>query len=158
MKSTMWRLLLTLLLAVTLPLQGYAAHALQLCGLGAADVPALQSAPQHGGAHAQTHAEHHVYGADAQAMSSHATASADFEHGGCEPGPAAHCHEQDAGTTGEHGACSACAACCHAVALITELPQLHMPTQHPPGVATVPSGHEGTHRGGLERPPRSLQH
>lgn len=138
MRSTFWRLMLALLLAVALPLQGYAAHGLHHCApvpptaLGleahAHHAPASEASPHE-------HAAHPVEVADPDGHSDQGKT-----------------HGQTHGT----GKCSACASCCSGLALIPGLPLLDLPAQKPLAVATVPPTPEGLRPGGLDRPPQSL--
>lgn len=134
MRSTFWRLMLALLLAVALPLQGYAAHGLRHC----APVPPT------------------TLGLEAHAHHAPASEATPHEHAG-QPvevaGPDGHA---DHGKTHGTGKCSACASCCSGLALIPSLPLLDLPAQGPLAVATVPQSPEGLRMGGLDRPPQSL--
>ncbi len=142
MRSTFWRLMLALLLAVALPLQGYAAHGLHHCA------PVPPTAP----------------GVDAHAHHAPAPEASPHEHAGHHlevAGPDGHSdlgktHGETQGKTQGTGKCSACASCCSGLALIPGLPLLDLPAQGPLAVATVPPSPEGLRLGGLDRPPQSL--
>lgn len=133
MTSKLWRLMLAWLLAMALPLQGYAAHALMLCGPAHHQSPLVTTqataAHEHHGEHAD-HAAHHAEPAQAD----------DAEQ--AQPG-------------GHAGACSVCASCCNAAALVTSLPVADFLPPAPVAVATVPVAHARVLTGGLERPPRT---
>lgn len=121
----------TCLLLVALPLQGYAAAGMMFCDSGAATGGAVE---QHhdGAAHHDGHATHQ-----------HNTATADVEDDGA---PSLH----DA----MHGKCSVCSSCCSAAALPSASIAASAATPHAapfPGFEHASPG-EGPVR--LERPPR----
>jgi hypothetical protein len=124
------RWLLTVLLALSLPLQGFAATSMLLCG------------PLHQGS-MQPMQPHHA-AAD--------TSSAHAKHHG-DRAAAAEQVDQDS-IAKVYGQCSLCAACCAALALTPHVPVLHAaragdryaPVQFEPAAGFL--------TGGIERPPR----
>ncbi|QPF74133.1 hypothetical protein G8A07_15235 [Roseateles sp. DAIF2] len=137
MTSKLWRLMLAWLLAMALPLQGYAAHALMLCG------PAHHQSPL---VTTQAHAT-----MDHQGHEGHDSA----EHGAQHHATPDSGDEEQAQPGGHAGACSVCASCCNAAALVTSLPVADFLPPAPVAVATVPVAHARVLTGGLERPPRT---
>src|SRR5262245_34289625 len=100
------RFVLPLLLAVTLPLQGYAAATMRFCGPGHPGAPMPMQAP------ANEHGKHAADGA------AHEAADAQSHHGspsGDEPETPGKSAQQDASqspmTKVAKGTCSLCAAC-----------------------------------------------
>lgn len=133
--SKFWRIALAWLLAVALPIQGYAAQTMMLCG------PASHQGviEDHAG-HDHDHAA--MAGHEAHAMAdAGATAS---EAGDAQPAPAHHA-----------GKCSVCSSCCNVVALATAVVSLAVAPPDRPEVPTLQVAHDRVMVGGLDRPPRS---
>lgn len=142
MRSTFWRLLLALLLAVALPMQGYAAHGLRLCGPEHPQAVPPASPHEHGG-RGLHHDDGALAGDTSDAGDTAASASGDEHHAGA--------HEPH-----KAGKCSACSACCNVLAPPQSLPLLELPEQRPLAIATEPGVRDGLKLGGLDRPPQSL--
>jgi len=138
--SKFWRIVLAWMLAVALPVQGYAAQTMLFCG------PASPSIHQ-ASAPAPTAAE------------PAAVVSADAD---CHPqdgmNAAAHHCDKASQKHGKHsGPCSVCASCCSAVAIMTGI--VTMAVVHPDllDVPTIRPIRDRVMVSGLERPPRSLR-
>lgn len=128
--SRFWRLALAWLLAVALPMQGYAAQTMLLCG------PA-----SHQSVATVDHAEHdHARMLEDAAVADHGMASA--------------AHDDD-GQSKHAGKCSLCSACCNAVAMMTSVVSLAVAPPDLPEVPTLQAAHDRVMVGGLDRPPRS---
>jgi hypothetical protein len=124
------RIFLTCLLALALPLQGYAAQRMLFCAPAShhpVQVPTQQARHDH-----SAHAHHHSK-ADAKAP----------------------VHDSVHGAKASPGKCSACASCCAAVAIISS--PLVFSTSPPSTdyTATVVPRYSGHTPGRLDRPPRS---
>jgi len=126
------------LLAVALPVQGYAAQAMLMCG------PAhhLSAAVHDHASHAHSDASEDL--ADAVPSHGDATGSAD----------ASLDHHVKVVKSGHASKCSACSSCCSAAAITTSVVAVAVIPQHVPVVATTPVGNAVETVGGLERPPR----
>lgn len=140
MTRRLLRVVLAWLLAVALPLQGYAVHAMSACG------PAHTSMI---GARAAAPSHHHDGAAQGLEAEEHDHAA--MVHHGATAAPDAQT-EDPHGTAGK---CAACASCCHAVAITTSVLQTDVVRLVPVYVATVPTAHARVLTGGLERPPRA---
>lgn len=136
--SKFLRMVLTWMLAVALPLQGYAVHAMAACGPAhhrpAAAVTEMAGMPSH----------HH----DGAAAEHHATATDQAE--------AADDQAASDGKSAQASKCSVCASCCNAAAIAVATFNLDLVPVMPVIVATVPVVHDRMLPGGLERPPRLL--
>lgn len=122
---------LACLLALALPVQGFAAQAMLFCA-----PVSSSSAPQdeqHVGSH-----DHHAQAADAHHAQQGDAQSSDT----------------DLTKTQAHGKCSACASCCSAVALMGSLPSLAVMPLHQALSSSLPRGLERVMTGGIDRPPR----
>ena len=142
--SKFLRMVLTWMLAVALPLQGYAVHAMAACGPAhhrpAAAVAEMAQMAQM----AQMPSHHH----DGAAAEHHATATDQAE---AADDPAA-----SDGKSAQASKCSVCASCCNAAAIAVATFNLDLVPVMPVTVATVPVVHDRMLPGGLERPPRLL--
>lgn len=155
------RTVLTWLLVLALPAQGYAAQAMLFCGPAhhgtvvsvAVDDPAAHGHAEHGGRGHADADHHHPDGAV------HGHAEADTGDGETDAEP------QDLDASGDNaakaesssaGTCSACAACCNAAA-ISSPSQAFAPVRLTSdyGIAAI-ERHDSRADGGLERPPRTL--
>lgn len=126
--SKFWRIALAWLLAMALPMQGYAAQTMLLCG------------PAH----------HQIPTAAVQVMTGHdhagmAHAEAEMSQPADQASPAATKHA---------GKCSLCASCCNAVALMAQVVSVAVAPPDLPEIATVATAHDRVLVGGLDRPPR----
>jgi hypothetical protein len=136
--NPVFRVALTWLLGLALPLQGYAASSMLLCGTSHHGPQPEQRQPQ---APAQGEAAVHHPAAPADASAAQPDADT------------AHAHAAGSGKT-VAGQCSVCAACCNAAALVSTLvPPLVVPKATVYSVARL-EPHAGFMPGGLERPPR----
>ncbi|MBL8277977.1 hypothetical protein [Roseateles saccharophilus] len=136
--SKLLRIVLTWVLAVALPLQGYAVHAMTACGPAhnQGKAAAAQSSAQHLDKAAADHGRHghdHVSSTDG-----------------------AHAEVAKSGTAGHADKCSACASCCHLTAMASTAVHFDVIPSRPVGVATTPTAHDRVLLGRLDRPPRSL--
>lgn len=131
-------MVLTWMLAVALPLQGYAVHAMTACG------PSHH--PGQGAAHEAPRHHDEVAQADAHGGHAHADAVAGAPDEVAQPGKAGHADK-----------CSACASCCHLAAMASTVIRVGVVPQHPVAIATTPIAHDRVMLGGLDRPPRSLR-
>lgn len=129
--SKFWRIALAWLLAVALPIQGYAATTMLLCGPAHHQSPAAQDHGMHD--HGDAAMGHNGTGARGEAAgSSHA------------PG----------GDKAQTGKCSVCSSCCNAAAIAASVVAPAVVSPDLPEVATVLIAEERVILGGLERPPR----
>lgn len=124
--SKFWRIALAWLLAVALPIQGYAAQTMLLCG------PASHQAGLVEG--------HAGPGHD------HAAMAQGGDQGQHDAGQHAGPHT---------GKCSLCAACCNAVAILASAMSFAVAPPDLPEVPTLQAAHDRVIVGGLDRPPRS---
>ncbi|MBB2484178.1 hypothetical protein H5407_02950 [Mitsuaria sp. WAJ17] len=141
--STIWRIALAWMLALSLPLQGHAAQRL----LASAASPAAASAEVLGPLAAPQGREAPIPGSHEGLTDPHA------RH--CDKASAA--AGAEAAKPGSTGSCSACASCCHAAALPPTVPQLPL---MPPAMPEAPEIHltlAFVWLDGLERPPRPAQ-
>ncbi|MBY0237619.1 MAG: hypothetical protein K2W93_21750 [Burkholderiaceae bacterium] len=136
--SKFLRIALAWLLAVALPVQGYAAQAMLMCGPAhhQSDTAHDHTSHDHGDA-----AEDLV---DAVPLYGYATASAD---------PSLDHHAKSVKSS-HASKCSACSSCCSAAAITNSVVAVAVIPQHVPVVATIPVGNAVETVGGLERPPR----
>lgn len=147
--SKFWRIVLAWWLAVALPIQGYAAQTLLLCG------PASQAGQ--GGSVAMAPADMAHEHPAALSADEHAHAHDDAAFQAHEGGDAG--QDPDVAAPHEHGKhagkCSVSASCCSAVALVSSI--VTIPVVHPDllDVPTVKLIRDRVAVGGLERPPRS---
>lgn len=136
--SKFWRIVLAWLLAAALPIQGYAAQTMLLCG------PANHSSRQ-------------VSGSD------HVTEEAAVVAGGapdCHPQAgmeqvSSHCDKASQNHSKHSGKCSVCSSCCSAAAIVSSV--VTIAVVHPDllDVPTVKVIRDRVMVSGLERPPRS---
>ncbi|RTL46307.1 MAG: hypothetical protein EKK53_04595 [Burkholderiales bacterium] len=136
--SRFLRMVMTWVLAVALPLQGYAVHAMTACG----------SAHHH--AHQPAQGVSHPH-ADETGSHEHA------DHGDAEGSHAVHDHEAKSSKAAHADKCSACASCCHLTAMVSTDIHFDVIPSRPVTVATTPVVHDRVLLGGLDRPPRSLR-
>lgn len=135
--SKFWRIALAWLLAVALPIQGYAAQTMMLCG------PAShQSLIEDHASYDHDHAG--MGGHEAHAMADVGVTASDADNA---PSP----HAQHAGK------CSVCSSCCNVVALTTTVVNLAVAPPDLPEVPTIQVAQDRVMVGGLDRPPRSLR-
>ncbi|MCH7343816.1 hypothetical protein LZ017_10535 [Pelomonas sp. CA6] len=142
--SRIWRLAFAWLLAIALPLQGYAAQAMTLCGPAHHAPAAAPAAKVLDHPAAVAHMVHTAHTAHATSDASQAAPS-DEGSGADEQWPSGHA-----------GKCSVCASCCNAAALAVAAPVVPVVPPQPVDVATIPQAQERMWVGGLERPPRAL--
>lgn len=126
-----WRIALAWLLAVALPIQGYAAQTLLLCG------------PAH---HQPRVMDDHAGHAHDHGGMAHAEASANASVADGDKTPPA--------KPGHGGKCSACSSCCNAAAITSTVLTVAVAPPDLPEVPTVKVAGERLLIGGLERPPR----
>jgi len=139
--SKFWRIAFAWMLALALPVQGYAAHAMVFCG------PA-----HHGTAQAHDHASHDHGDAGPTAHNmAHDTAGAQADAGPSADGGLVKVKSLK---TAGAGKCSACSSCCSGAAITSSIIQIEVVPQHEPVVATLATAHDRVLIGGLERPPR----
>jgi len=128
------------LLAVALPIQGYAAPAMLIC------VPA-----HHQSTTVHDHVAHDrdVGSANlAESVSPHGDAN-----GSTDTSLVPHAK---AVKSAHAGKCSACASCCNAAAVTSSVLAVEVIPQHGPVVAMIPACNAVDAIGGLERPPRTV--
>nr|WP_316643035.1 hypothetical protein [uncultured Roseateles sp.] len=136
--SKFLQIALAWLLAVALPVQGYAAQAMLMC------------AP----AHHQSAAIHY------HASHDHGDLAVDLavsvpSHSDVKGSPDASLnHRAKMVKSGHATKCSACSSCCGAPAITASVHAVEVIPQHVPVVATIPVGNAVDTIGGLERPPR----
>jgi len=129
--SKFWRIAFAWLLAVALPIQGYAAQTMLLCG------PA-----NHQSSLMDDHAAQvHDHAAMAHVSSDMSTTAADTD----KTSPA---------KTEHAGKCSVCSSCCSAAAITTTALTFAVVPPDLPEVATVKLAHDRVMVGRLDRPPR----
>ena len=135
--SKFWRIALAWLLAVALPIQGYAAQTMLLCG------------PTH---HQSSVVDDHAaHGHDHAAMA-HDGALA---HASVEMSATAADPDKTPPAKVEHaGKCSVCSSCCSAAAITANVVTFAVSLPDLPEVATVKPAHDRVMVGGLDRPPR----
>lgn len=135
--SKFWRIAFAWLLAVALPIQGYAAQTMLLCG------PANH--------HSSVMNEHTAQGHEHAGMAhDDAAAHADAEMSA----GAADAHKTPSDKAGHAGKCSVCSSCCNAAAITTSLVSFAVAPPDLPEVPTVKIAHDRVVVGGLDRPPR----
>ncbi|WP_310384364.1 hypothetical protein [Roseateles sp.] len=143
MMNKFWRIAFAWMLALALPVQGYAAHAMMFCG------PA-----HHGTAQAQAH-DHASHDHGDAGRTSHDTAGAHADaEADASPSADGELVKVESAKTAGAGKCSVCASCCSAAAITTSIIQIEVVPQHESVVATLASAHDLVLIGGLERPPR----
>ena len=133
--TRVWRIVLTCLLGIALPVQGFAAYSMAACG------PA-----HHGAALSQVQEAHH-HGASA---SGHESDHAQGGGSSADPSQHKHSHEGKAKTD----KCSACASCCSATALPSFPVVLTSPVLKDRFAPLAPGSVAAFLSEGLERPPR----
>ena len=139
--SKILQIALAWLLAVALPVQGYATQAMLLCG----------PAHHQSAAAVHDHASHGHDGASenlTESLSSHGDAMDSLE--------ASLVRHAEPVKSGHAGKCSACSSCCNAAAIATSVSPVEVIPQHGPVVAMIPTGTAVDTVGGLERPPRTF--
>ncbi|MBT9455406.1 MAG: hypothetical protein IV097_02175 [Burkholderiaceae bacterium] len=124
--SKFWRIALAWLLAVALPIQGYAATTMLLCG------------PAH---HQSSAAQDHGMHAHGDAAMAHDDA-------------VGHGEAVDATDAAQAGKCSVCSSCCNAAAIMASVVAPAVVSPDLPEVVPVLIAEERVIIGGLERPPR----
>lgn len=140
--SKFWRIALAWLLAVALPIQGYAAQAMMLCGPTHHQSAAVQVSASHDHGVPAMHDEHR---------------SAASHHGSAVTASDTDQSQQAKDLKSGHaGKCSACASCCSAAAIATAVLSVAVIPQNSPVVSTIPAGHAHESLGGLDRPPRQF--
>ncbi len=135
--SKFWRIAFAWLLAVALPIQGYAAQTMLLCGP----------------------ANHHSSLMDDHAGQNHDHASMSHDdvtaQAMTEMGAAAQDLDKASPTKAEPvGKCSQCSSCCNAAAITTSVVSFAVAPPDVPEVPTVKFAHDRVMVGGLDRPPR----
>lgn len=130
--SKVLRMVLTWMLAVALPLQGYAVHAMAACG------------PAHHRPAVEVSSHHH----DGAAGEQHASA--------VDQADAVDDIEASDAQSAQASKCSLCASCCGAAAITVASFSFDPVPVMPVTVATVPVAHDRIPPGGLERPPRLI--
>lgn len=140
--SKFLRIALAWLLAVALPIQGYAAQAMMLCGPAHHQSAATHEHGTRDHGNASMHEDHHSMAMQDEAAPPTADGAQD--------------HQGKTFKSGHAGKCSACASCCSAAAIATAVVSVDVIPQHAPVVATIPVGHAHDSLGGLDRPPRNL--
>lgn len=135
--SKFWRIVLAWLLAVALPMQGYAAQTMLLCG------PASQQSKL-----LDVHSEHeHVHtGMVDGGSSAHATDKLNLFSKNAD--------NVSLGEGKHAGKCSVCSSCCSFVAITTNVVSFAVVAPELPEVPTIQIAHDRVMVGGLERPPR----
>ncbi|MBV8037130.1 hypothetical protein [Roseateles sp.] len=134
--SRFWRIALTWLLAVALPIQGYAAQTMLLCGPAGHQGGVMEERAAHGHDHAR------MIGGEAHVMGDAGVAVHDADE--AQPAHAKHA-----------GKCSLCSACCNAVAIMASAVSIAVAPPDLPEVPTVQVARDRVMVGGLDRPPRS---
>ncbi|MBT9501674.1 MAG: hypothetical protein IV092_10550 [Burkholderiaceae bacterium] len=129
--SKFWRIALAWLLAVALPIQGYAATTMLLCGP----------------AHHQSSATHD------HAMHEHGDAAMGHDGTGAH-GEATEASPTPGGDKAQTGKCSVCSSCCNAAAITASVVAPAVVSPDLPEVVPVLIAEERVIIGGLERPPR----
>ncbi|MDI4635222.1 hypothetical protein J7U46_19320 [Pelomonas sp. V22] len=135
--SKFWRIALAWLLAMALPIQGYAAQTMLLCGPANHQSSLLD---EHAG-----HAHDHAGMVDDDASA----------HSMAQDGMSAQQGDEATSAQTKHaGKCSVCSSCCSVVAIMTSIVSFAVVKPDLPEVATVKFAHDRVMVGGLERPPR----
>jgi hypothetical protein len=155
MRMTFWRLMLSMLLVVVLPVQGYAATRMLACDtqassqMGAAkEVSALLHAG-HDSAAANPHEHHHGdIAAQSHGQSHDMAVMTDLPS-------TAHAGDMSDHAPA-HGKCTSCAPCCIGAALTTSTVVLSLPHTSHLGFATSSSAHASAYVGLPDRPPQAL--
>ena len=133
--SKFWRIAFAWLLALALPIQGYAAQTMLLCGPANHRSSAI--------------AEHTGQGHDHAAMA-HDDAAA---HGSAETS-AADADKAPPAELDHAGKCSVCSSCCSAAAIDTSVVTVAVVPPDLPEVPTIKLARDRVMVGGLDRPPR----
>lgn len=156
--SVALRTILIWLLALALPAQGLAAATLSLCGPGrqaSAAIAAAHDSSRAGPAH---HAGRHAHAHAAQAHSSDAHAghgpAADAPPAGPGKVPAAASAEVDKRLHADEHRCSACASCCTAAVIPSNMLSVAEPAFAPTVFLAVVPAVEKFAASGPDRPPR----
>ena len=141
--STLLRIALAWLLAVAIPLQGYAASRMLLCGPAhhPAAVAERVVAPSHPAEHSMAHTHVNAHEQSDRVL----VAASTIEEGSAEPAAA---------KPGHAGKCSLCASCCHSAALLSEALAVPAMPHDSTLVSALPLGHERAWVGRLDRPPQ----
>lgn len=162
------RIFLVCLLALALPVQGFAAATMLLCAGGHHHGPAaLVALPAslglglHGqglhhhptGTAVHEHAGAHVHADSPGQDDHHGSLLSEVEQGRPHASDAA-AHAHGKSLSKLDGKCSACAACCTSVALPTTLVAFQPVKAASPQVAVVPTSSVGFLTDGQDRPPR----
>lgn len=149
------RTVLTWLLVLALPAQGYAAQAMLFCGPGHHGGAASEGIVSVAHDHAEHPGGHTESGASHEAVHVHAHADTADTHAATDDLGAAADKPAKAQSLGAD-TCSACAACCSAAAMTSTSPTLAALQLTPEyGIAAIE--HHGSRAGdGLERPPRTF--
>lgn len=135
--SKFWRIALAWLLAMALPIQGYAAQTMLLCGPANHQSSMLD---EHSG-HAHDHTSMVGEDTSAHAMDGMGLSSQDTD--------------KSSPTQTKHaGKCSVCSSCCSVVAIMTNIVSFAVVAPDLPEVPTLQFAHDRVMVGGLERPPR----
>lgn len=134
--TSLVRVILTWLLVLALPVQGYAASSLRWCGMAQQQGSTTAAPHDHAAMLAAAMPEHAGQGTDAAAKGT---------QGGTD------------GST-DAGKCSVCAACCGAPALASMGPVVAVVPATPPYGAVLMVALTGTSPEGFERPPRATGH
>lgn len=135
--SKFWRIAFAWLLAVALPIQGYAAQTMLLCGPANHQSSVMD---EHAG-HEHDHASMVHDDASAQPQADVGAAAQDADQ--TPPAKAKHA-----------GKCSLCSSCCNAAALMTSVVSFTVAPPDLPEVPTIKVAHDRVMVGGLDRPPR----
>ncbi|MDM4768299.1 hypothetical protein [Pelomonas sp. SE-A7] len=135
--SKFWRIALAWLLAVALPIQGYAAQTMLLCGPANHQSSVLE---EHAG-HDHDHASMAHDDATAHAKADMGSPSSDADK--ASPAKAKHA-----------GKCSLCSSCCNAAAIMTSVVSFAVSAPDLPEVPTIKVSRDRVMVGGLDRPPR----
>lgn len=150
MRGSVWRFLLTCLLLVAMPLQGYAAATLLVCGashdslyvsVAQATADPIQAEHLHSG---EPSHPHEVSATSAGKASADEAAQAQAVPGVPSPHAAAHFK------------CNACGPCCPGAALATEVVLNLAPLARSADFPDLTSNHLSPTLGGLDRPPQSI--
>jgi len=139
--SKLWRIVLAWLLAVALPIQGYAAQTMLLCGPAQHQVAAATATTTGPVAHAHDHAGMAHDDDAGHAMAETDATAQDGDHP--SPGQAKHA-----------GKCSVCSSCCSVVAMMAAVVSVAVAPPDLPEVPAIEFADGRVMVGGLDRPPR----
>ncbi len=140
--STLLRIAFAWLLAVAIPLQGYAASRMLMCG--PAHHPAAVVERLVATSHPADHPMAHTH-ANVHEQADRVLVAATLDEGSAEPAAA---------KPGHAGKCSICASCCHSVALLSEVLVVPAMPHDRTLASTLPLVHERAWVGRLDRPPQ----